>query len=168
MIRVAAQAKSGPLVSSFSWIVGMKIRVSPLVLVAACSPAFAGQVSFQELDQMIHLASTLVVGEIEEARMPSPERPFDYQFVQIKKVVRGKLIPRKITVRIQYPYRPGVSFSCPASGLESTMTVGKMYLLLLDTYDPKLGAYNQNSTEVTLVRTEPLEAREQVLRLWKS
>ena len=147
----------------------MRIKVSPLLIALACIPVFAGQVSFQELGQMIHLANTLVVGEIEDARMPPPERPFDYRFVvKIKEVVRGKLIPKTITVRIQYPYKPAMSFSSPASGLESTMTVGKTYLLLLDTYDPKLGAYNQNSTDVTLVRTEPLGAREQVLTLWKS
>ncbi len=47
------------------------------------------------------------------------------------------------------------------------MKIGGKYFLLLNNYDPALGAYEPNSKRAKLIRTESMDERDRILKIWK-
>jgi hypothetical protein len=146
-----------------------------LLLIVASSLSYASAMHPSVLEEVPVTAVSLVIsGEI--LSIKTPEGPdagsqgnlytTEYD-VRVVEVLSGKLETKRIVAAVTYFARPGVSLKTLNSGLESEMKVGGQYLLLLDNYDPALGAYDPNAKRAKLVRTESLDTRDRVLRIWK-
>lgn len=142
-------------------IITMLLAGSVFVTMLLTGFVFASQVHFYKLDEMIHMADTLVVAEVLVAKMPPASQPFDYEYtVKVKEVIKGKLKEKRVVVNIHYPYDPQKSIICPASGLESRLVIGKSYLLMF-------AAHELDAKKLILLRAEPPDSRDLILKLWK-
>jgi hypothetical protein len=104
-----------------------RIVIASVMLFMGLS-AYASQVVFQKLDDMIGSFKVITAATVEDVKKVN-DRHFTYS-IRISEVLAGELAAKELAVNYFSPGSPHFSVISPSSGIEHALKEGEKYLFL--------------------------------------
>lgn len=114
----------------------------------------ASKIVWQKLEDMIGSIDVIVLATVREVE--ARERNCYRYDMEVSECLAGEISTNRLTIAFYDQFTPRVSVISAASGIEYELKTGTRYVLLFQSVDPQ-----------RLVRAEPEERRDVVLKAWR-